>query len=465
MFDFNSTKRQKEKRELIELSKGKNMNNHKNYNSGFRKELLTISLACGFVPFKCLPLLNPNKTSMQHIVNVFVEDGDFEKYHNKEIWIISPTRQTRDRINDNDPNTKDAIGKKFSEELKNYYRNYALSDCYKAKSSGKKYESRRLRSLRNAEVFTFFYSVDFDVLPGVKKTLEELTTKEDLKKATFFPFRELTGINPNITFNDSTYEEVLEVARIRSKDTEKKKEISEEKRRATTEAINLTKINGIVTLPDSQSTYTLINTGKLLDPYRETGELKTLNYVNNILATTSLPQISGCILLYPSEVPIKKMLFPNLERNELNKVRSLFRAYNETNLYAIPLSPEGQVLIKIMNTPSWEERLNSMTIKKEWRTDNNPNVNFDGKNFDEDKKKTCYHFNFLIPDIARLSRYISFANGAIDIGNTEYYIYCYDFQKNFLEEVVPYFVELRTIPLNAIKERFKKAHPSLFREK
>ena len=59
------------------------MNNHKNYNSGFRKELLTISLACGFVPFKCLPLLNPNKTSMQHIVNVFVEDGDFEKYHNK----------------------------------------------------------------------------------------------------------------------------------------------------------------------------------------------------------------------------------------------------------------------------------------------------------------------------------------------------------------------------------------------
>ena len=106
---------------------------------------------------------------------------------------------------------------------------------------------------------------------------------------------------------------------------------------------------------------------------------------------------------------------------------NLFEAYEETNMFVIPLTPEGQELTKIMNIKYWQEKLNAITIKKEWRTNNNAYVTFDGTHYDEAKKTTYYHFNFLIPNIARLKKFLYFAESN---SNNEaiYCIYCYDFQ-------------------------------------
>ena len=407
------------------------MNNTKNYNSSYRKELLTVSLAVGFVPFKCLPLINPNKASIQHIVNIYIAEGDFEKYHKKDIWALAPTQQLRDRIYRSDQSEKENLGKKFSEPLKDYYKEYSMNEFYKLKSSDKKYDSRKIRALRNGEVFTFFYGAGFDTLPGSKKNLNELTgSEQEIADTTFFPFRELTNINKNIYFNDSEYE------------------IKED----ATEAINLTKINGIISLKGAESTYTVINAGKKLDQYKRNGERKSIIYINNILASTTLPQISGCIILYSSEIPIKKLIY--CESKERQFANNLFEAYEETNMFVVPLTPEGQELTKIMNNKYWQEKLNAITIKKDWRTNNNAYVTFDGTHYDETKKITYYHFNFLIPNIARLKKFLYFAESNAN-NEAIYCIYCYDFQKSLLEDICPPTVELRPIPFKFVKSHLE----------
>ena len=185
------------------------MNNHSNYNSSFRKELLTVSLACGFVPYKHMELLNPNRNSINHMALSYIEQGTFEKYHDKEIWAMSLSPQTRKNIFEVGQNfilDRESLSNKFSEPLKLYYKEISQQDYYRLKTGGKKYDAKRIRLLRNSEVFTFFYGMDFDTVPGEKKTIQELKkTKEKLVNSTFFPFREFSGINPKLYFDEEDY--------------------------------------------------------------------------------------------------------------------------------------------------------------------------------------------------------------------------------------------------------------------
>lgn len=409
-----------------------------------KKKLYAACLSCGFVPFKSLNLINPNVTSIQHQVYRYVENGELEKYHTKDVCALYLTLETKNKIMNAEENTP----LYYSKALKRFYANYTSKDVYrlraqklkldrstliglseddaKAKikkhnSDAKQIKARKLRILRNGEAFLFFFGADFAALVDEKPFLGDIrhtsysSMEAVFKKSTFYSFRELTQQEKGISSSEINIMNAV--------------------------ATN-TKMNGIFITPD-------LNLGVYVfdkDVYKffQESEMNAKSYISNIIAAPTGKTLDGCILLYKNELPIRKMI-----RRDDAKVSfsddNLYKSYKEKNLFALPLSPEGQMIAKIMSSRFWIDRANDLSIPKKWQTQINQYAPFDGLQTETDKPPT-YHLNFLVPDLGKLDRFLKFES-TNSVNSSRYVIHCFDIQADLLKSSVKDSIVIHPIPL------------------
>lgn len=414
-----------------------------------KKKLYASCLSCGFVPFKSLNLINPNVTSIQHQVYRYVENGELEKYHAKDVWALCLTLETRDKI----MKAEEGSPLYYSNSLKQFYLDYTSKDTYRLKTKKKKLEekdfegltkietrnlikktneaakqneARKLRVLRNGEAFLFFYGADFLALMNDKPLLREIrNTKgsnfEDIfSKPAFYSFRELTQQEEGITRS--------EVNIING-------------------AVTNTKMNGLFVTPDlNYGVYVLY---KDIYHFSKESEINAKNYISSIISSPTGKALDGSILLYQYDAPIQKMIKRDSAKPRLH-TDNLYESYNEQNVYAVPLSPEGQMIAKMMSKRDWIDRVNDLTITKEWQTQINQYTPYDGLQTETGKPPT-YHLNFLIPDLGKLKRFINFVD--VNSRNTaKYVIHCFDIQADLLKSSVKKDIIIHPIPIDKFYE-------------
>ncbi|MBO5373770.1 MAG: hypothetical protein J6A75_13775 [Lachnospiraceae bacterium] len=377
-------------------------NTEKNYRKGYREKLIRLSLACGAVPFKSLNLVIPNIVSLQHRLREMVQDGDFRVYHDEDIWAVSITPEIYDKIK-----TDEKLKEQFGEELIKHYELYGKDDykraCYYTKFT--KQNARRV--MRNNEVLLFMHGCDITCLPGEKKS--DLLFYSIQRENRYYTSRELKR-NTNL--------DVL---------------VEEEKEKQT---VHGTRINGLLNI--GNETYTVINVEKSLYQFSAVGERRTRQFISELCLENNMPQLSGCIFFYKDNSVINKMMRPSTA-HEIKHTQAIMKAYDEDNMLAIPLTPDGQKMLKLMKHKNWREQLLSSALSEEQRILQKEVVDCDGHDAEG------YHLMFCIPDIAKLRRFIYSAEV---MSENKFYIYCFKHQRNLLKSVARGNVYLRSIDIN-----------------
>lgn len=206
-----------------------------------------------------------------------------------------------------------------------------------------------------------------------------------------------------------------------------------------------TRINGIVSL--ESGTYTVIYTDNKLYHYSFLGEKRTEVFTRSLSLENHLEECGGCILLYEKDSIIERMVQPT-GADDSQYSNNLINAYNEKCVYAIPVSKEGQQMIKIFRYKNFTERLKHLSLPEEYIDKNNLIIDCDGYG------DNAYHFVFCTPDIARLKKFIK--NAEINI-NEKFYIYCFVHQKPLIERMIrSHNIKIRSVPVEAVIEAFEK---------
>ncbi len=377
-------------------------NTEKNYRKGYREKLIRLSLACGAVPFKSLNLVIPNIVSLQHRLREMVQNNEFKVYHDEDIWTVAITPEVYEKIK-NDEKLKE----QFGEELLKHYEMYGKKDYEKACYYTKFTKQKARRVMRNNEALLFMHGCDITCLPGEKKS--DLLFYSIQRENRYYTSRELKR-NTNL---DVLVEE------------EKEKQL-----------VHGTRINGMLSI--GNETYTVINVEKTLYQFSAIGERRTRQYITELCYENNMPALSGCIFLYKDNSVINKIMRPSTAY-EIKYSQAIMKAYDEDNMLAIPLTPDGQKMLKLMKQPNWKEHLLSSALSEEQRKLNKETVDCDGRDTDG------YHLMFCIADIAKLKRFLFSAEVMTD---HKFYIYCFKHQRSLLKTVAKGNVYLRSIDID-----------------
>lgn len=380
-------------------------NTEKNYRKGYREKLIRLSLACGAVPFKSLNLVIPNIVSLQHRLREMIQDGEFRVYHDEDIWAVSITPEIFEKIK-NDEKLKE----QFGEELIKHYEIYGKKDYEKACYYTKYTKQKARRVMRNNEALLFMHGCNITCLPGEKKS--DLLFYSIQRENRYYTSRELKR-NSNL---DVLVEE------------EKEKQL-----------VHGTRINGMLSI--GNETYTVINVinvEKTLYHFSAIGERRTREYITELCYENNMPALSGCIFLYKDNSIIYKMVRPTTAP-EIKHSQAIMKAYDEDNMLALPLTPDGQKMLKLMKNKNWKEHLLSSALSEEQRKLKKEVVDCDGHDADG------YYLMFCIPDIAKLKRFIYSAEV---MNEDNFYIYCFKHQLHLLKSVAKGNVYLRSIDID-----------------
>ena len=265
--------------------------------------------------------------------------------------------------------------------------------------------------MRNNETLLFMHGSEIACLPGEKKS--DLLFYSIQRENRYYTSRELRS-NGKI--------DVL---------------VEDEKE---TKIIHGTRINGMVNFENE--TYSVINIEKSLYQYSAVGERRARQYLTELCFENNLPQLSGCILLYKDNIAIKKM-FRATTSYEVKYTQAIMKAYDENNLLAIPLSPDGQRMMKLMKHRNWKEHLLSSALTDEQRQLHNETVDCDGRDADG------YYLVFCIPDIAKLKRFLASAEVMTE---DNFYIYCFAHQTVLLKNIAKGNIYMRSIDIKDMVE-------------
>lgn len=372
-------------------------NTKKNYKKGYRYELSKYALLCGGVPYSMMSLLfGDNLLAARHKLNFMESEGIVEKYHDGPIWVYGLTLKG-----------KETVLREFSEELPETiaeFSHYTQSSYYTLKNKSPKLAPRSYRIIKNSEAMLFFTACDINVYKEDKYPLESFNKKLGN-----------TGFNSGNCYYTSR--EIKKTTNVLAP------EFSED---AGKKIVNGTRLNGMLIM--DSGTYSVINIGKETFHFSEIGEGKAKGYCMTTASNSNLPYYRGCMLLYSSEVPIAKLLNPKGTKEKIYS-QNLFNAYNRDEVLAIPNDKFGTKMINLMKNPDWKNDLLSVCLSKEMLAQDKSRMFIDCDGADENG----YHLIFMIPDLARLSKFITSAKlAAINQPDKTFYIYCYSHQTPIL---------------------------------
>lgn len=382
------------------------MNVNKNFNKGYRRDLLRLNLACGGVPYRSLELITNSLSGLQHwLRKMILEEDIFDKHVNKEIQVIHLTPHAIRLLS----NPESEISKAMDTRLIKHFEDKSSRDAHRLRISSKSGKTDALRILRNNESLMFMFGCSMVCLPDEPKKVLDSHNDEPVILNSYYTSKELKA-------NDSYLTEVEE---------------TEEKNK---KSISATRLNGICLL--KSGTYIVINLNHLTD-FRISmlGELRSIEQTKLLAANNSIPNFSGGILFYKKWQTIARLVNPKTKKDK-NSSQNLIEAYDEKDLFALPLTKEGQYTFELMKFPQWKKMICENILKeknKETREDSSSAITgIDFKQIYDGKEKDGYFLFFCIPDIVRLKKYIHLA--AEDEKN-KYHIYCFTYQIELLTNI------------------------------
>ena len=412
-------------------------NDVKNYKKGDREKFIKMVLCLGVIPDRTYVLLNNNLASIRHTVNRWVAEGDFERIKpEKNMKAIIPGKELRKSLLD--PNASKTIP--LDETLFEEFKEKGIAAIYRvnAKPKGKE-KIKELKVKRNRiylfnESFIFLWGSGVQTLPNEKIPFTSLSKDNKQTSPSYYTSREINRLSDDFVSLNAANE--------------------------VTQVISSSRINGIASL--KSGAFAIYNTGSGIIEYHSATEQKAAIFVEVNSRRCGLGEFKGCILLYHTtpdlyEDASYKFLNPKTKK-EKTSVVNLITAYKES-IYAIPLSPEGQQIIQIMNkTPEWEEIILSVAISEDLRR-NTTYTAFDGFRKEADGSNT-YYFVYLIPNIERLRKFQSFIKlteeeNKEESGRANYRIFCYPFQEKTLRKSLPDYVQIKTITTDQVLSWFK----------
>lgn len=118
---------------------------------------------------------------------------------------------------------------------------------------------------------------------------------------------------------------------------------------------------------------------------------------------------------------------------------------NFKHYYLIPYSREGNRLTRLLLKQYAMEELMNMTVKNTWRLDRE-SITIDADGIDEND---VYIFNYLIPDVYRLKRFL---RSAAVLKDKQFHVFCYKFQEEALKNELPPNVSYAVYEFDVVEE-------------
>lgn len=413
-------------------------NNAKNYKKGDRKRFMEMSFCVGVIPSNTFPLLNPHESAIQHTVKRWVKEGEYEEIKpEKNMRAIIPCKELRNKMLN-----KEAATLPFSPTLYEEFKTIGSKNIYtvNTKPTDKEFirviKVRKRRIYLTNESFIFLWGAGVNAMPVEKKPFTELSEENRQTLPVYYTSREITQISDDFIS--------LTASDLKSK------------------VITSSRMNGVVAL--KSGTFAVYNTGNNIIRFSNASESKGAIFAEVNSRRCGLADFRGCILLYhPARSGYTDATLQFLKpskKNVLLSINNLTSAYPD-QIFAIPLSPEGQDIIRIMNASSeWKEIILSMCLSEDLRR-NTSLTAFDGYRKEEDGS-ISYYFVYLIPNIERLKKYAAFIKltaeeNSISEGRKNLFkIFCYPFQEGTLRKYLPENVMIKVVTTDQVKSWFAK---------
>lgn len=372
----------------------------RNYGNGVRHEIMTLTLACGCLPYRRLALLGRNTKTVRKKIHEMCDEGVMEIYHKNDIWLAG--------IKDYAEKCGEYKGG-IDSKLHRYYAKFGVPD-YKRARYAKDADGERV--IKNAESYMFMYGTGLNCILGEKVSLRSQNEEEYWKmRNTYYTAREIKG------YDHYTAD------------------------KGTDNTLSTTRINGLV-LSDG-GTYPVYHTGKGIQKYTRSGEKKIEVYINRMLAKKNKPLIKGAVMLAAKQSVYKDIVIPKT-RQIMEQLSNMEGVYE--HVYGLTLDEEGQRMMRLLSTPEWDTRVYEEMLGADRIRERSGTVDCDGQ------KGDVYYFCYCIPDIKRLKIFLRRAE--LDGNRDKYRIYCFDTQETFVKEVAGQYARIYTTSY----AEFCKAH-------
>ena len=378
------------------------MNNKPNNSKGYRRDLMKIMLTAGSVSYRGLRLLPRERVLYVRKLKQMEREGT--------VRIQRLGRQSAGVLED-----FDNMGDKYMDSYPEYYGNYIRYGKQRASDVGRYYskdnQSRAVKAFRHSEIIELVAGTDIHVYPDEKP---KLYSDEKIPQGAFF-------------YSDT---EVKNVSGFKLKVGEKDK------------VIIGSRAQGI--LISEGGDYMIYHTDDCRLMWINSQEFQmrfcTAKVLNEKCEHRKKTQeIKECIVVGTSNKPFVDMI----NADDYGKFLNTENGYGAT--YVLPLEPESKALLSYMTRKNWQEDL-----KAYYLSDLNANVSGTGTVCDatDDEAKILL---FCIPNITRLKKFLLSAE--FDVSGRDFRVYCFDFQQEFLKEVVKGRAEVYATPF----EDFRKA--------
>lgn len=375
---------------------------------GMRRDILTAIIATGCLPKRSLALLPGTLKAKQKALlkmgqeDIVKEVLDKRKPPKETIWVATVDLTT-------DSGTDACLGLIDESSLSELVKS---GDRKKILSTATPYPER-LRIMKNAECFVFFYGIGFDYDLSRQSSLKN---KESDSSTIFFTSRQVKGV----------YE-----------DDGLKADIDKN------QLLNTTRLSGLAI--SGGGNYAVYCLSTYLNTYSRSGETKMRVYTDRLLSDKGYAPVSAALLLSRSEKAFKSYLSPKTQRAQ-NSVLAIENVYK--HIMALPENETGQVMMRIMGEAGWRKKLLSMVLTSEQLAAAKI-LNFcDGY----DQATDTYILAYCVPDIKRLRLFLGNLGASTEAD--KYMIICYDVQVEFLKSVLDAPIRLRSVKLADVAEKF-----------
>lgn len=395
--------------ERTETKKHKRGNDYANYRKGARRSIMGLLLYVGIIPAKMLGLINWNERTLKEKAYFMNKEGVLAKENIDNEWVYRMAKMPKKQKEIFDLQT----------EFPKRWQNYKVEGAAMLRRArGLTWQGDSLRMIRNAEAVMFM-----DRLPVKYAPEDKGTIADKFEGNLFFTAMEMR--------DDGDRESSLDQYSYKA---------------------GYTRSNGVMFTEGG--TFVVYNFSKNLLEFHVTRE----GIIFELAKKTALNHKQGirvsAIALYRDAKLFKKLITRSkYYANTLDVLDTLYH-----DVYALPLTREGQELAAYMCVDGWEEAIRDVCGGSKFLEVMDYRINSDGKiEMDENGEKVKkYAFVFCIPNITRFKRFIDYIN-AHDHPK-EFVIVCFDFQVEEVMAVAPRGVDIRIGRFIDFKERMKEKH-------
>ena len=383
----------------------------RNYRVGNKREMLILIHEMGVVPLRSLRYLTApaRPRMMQKAVAQMEEDGTIkiEKRGLEKVIMLHHSKLQKKKYQPYIP-----------DYVLEYYNNFSNYNLW---YTSDKDMAMQIKSLRDVDAQMFFYSCGIKIGPDAKDLTTEMIGR---KESSYYSSREFKRIHGYVNGKPEVNNKIIS-----------------------------SRANGLLLL--DSGAYVVYNIGNMMIQWKRSSESKLAMYVTDLLRNKCEFELDAkvrqeAIVLATSDHIFRQICELNYENNKTYKTIYMNIDYVYDSIYGVPEDYNGKLLIKIMSTEGWKNKIKHMLLDdKQIEGSMYTNVPCDG--YDEETETNI--LIFCIPDLVKLKAFTARAN--LEGNKKKYKIYCYSYQ-------LPLIISLAGKNVEIMKTDIAKFHDKFF---